>query len=225
MRSFEEQHKPAPTIWSGPFGATFSEKLKSSNTTSYFGNESQRFSSDRPEKEQKSKVKQTNKGSKHKNTNKFSNETQDKKSLDTKTNISKNHEEQSSSYEDNNFSVVRHKARKLHETVELNNGVKSQEKSHLAWTENPSDEQTTGVKKFSNNRSKKMREQQGNPNIDTLDIEIQKHPYSSSNNWRSNRNIPEQKREIQKTSISEDKGRFTVLLTKCPERNKISNLQ
>ncbi|CAB4028367.1 Hypothetical predicted protein [Paramuricea clavata] len=196
-----EQHSTPSTVWNKPFGVSFSEKLKSNNTS--------RLSSDRPKEESAMKSKENKDKIMNKQTRMLHNERANKKSADniTKPNIVNQTSEKDitkSQSDDEGFFIVRNKARRLCETVEWNDSKSlGREKRRVAWGETPYEDQTKektkGVKKFSENRSKTQR---GGPTRNTLCGDVQKH--RSSEDWRSSRNITE--KEPRENNISKDRG-------------------
>ena len=118
-------HTSPSTVWNKPFGVSFSEKLKSNNTSSYFYKEPPRLSSDRPKEESAMKSKENKDKIMNKQTRMVHNERLSKKSADniTKPNIVNQTSEKDitkSQSDDEGFFIVRNKARRLCETVEWN---------------------------------------------------------------------------------------------------------
>ena len=116
-----EQNKTPSTVWNKPFGVSFSEKLKSNSSSTHFYNEPPRLSSDRPKEEQKSVKKSKGNEDKAKNaqTKMVCNDRLNEKSP---KNITKpnNANDDSSKCDDEGFSIVQNKARKLRLSIESN---------------------------------------------------------------------------------------------------------
>ena len=93
------------------------------------------------------------------------------------------------------------------------------EKRRVAWGENSSDDQskekTNGVKKFSENRSKSSREQRGQGPI----RDTQKHRSSTSGDWRSDRNVTEDRKEPRKNNVFNERSKFTSTVDACIGRD------
>ena len=202
--STEPPHKTPSTIWNKPFGASFSDKLKSNTTSSYFDNHGpSQLSTDNHNCPQKKEQKSTIKSKMHEEVNRqMKMVPSDRLNEKSAEDISKQNKSEEniiiSQSEDEGFSVVQGKARKS-------------EKRCIAWGNDPPDDPTKekvkGVKKFSENRSKSLRERRGERSNNDTSLNEQKHlSNSTSDDWRSRRNTAENRKEPRTNNIVNERG-------------------
>ena len=125
-----EQGITASTVWMKPFGVSFSEKLKANTTSSYFYNEPPQLPRDRPKEEKnttmKSKVYEDINGqTKMVQKDKLSKKSTENISKQDNVTSEEKVEIVTSQFDNEGFSIVQNKPRKLHVSVESNDDKSS----------------------------------------------------------------------------------------------------